>query len=65
MKRKEFIQTSMRLLIAGGIAALGTYSIIKRSNSEDCMENRFCERCSKYDGCTLPQALKQRRNGEG
>lgn len=63
MKRKEFIKTTGRLLILGGITASTGYLLLNKKVSASCSVSPTCENCGKFQKCELPQA-EEVRNGK-
>jgi hypothetical protein len=66
MNRKEFIRNSGRWVILGAIGIFTAYlatnkRIVKES---ECKVSTGCNNCNKFTKCSLPQADKQRNDGE-
>ncbi|WP_297089802.1 hypothetical protein [uncultured Draconibacterium sp.] len=63
MKRKDFIKTTGRLLLLGGITASAGYLLMNKKVSATCSVSPGCENCGKFKKCELPQA-KEVKNGK-
>ena len=63
MNRKEFIRTSGRLLIIGGMAASSAYLLVNKKVSATCSVSPTCENCGKVSNCVNPE-VKEVRNGK-
>jgi len=63
MKRKDFIKTTSRLLILGGLTASTGYLLVNKKVTASCSIPPTCKNCGKFDKCELPQA-KEVRDGE-
>lgn len=63
MDRKEFLQRAGRWSLFGGLAAIATVMVTKRTVTADkCAVNELCKSCNEYSFCSKDQALKQRVN---
>jgi len=56
MKRKDFIKTTGRLLILGGITTFTGYLLVNNKVTASCKVSPTCENCGKFSKCNLPQA---------
>ena len=56
MKRKDFIKTTGRLLIFGGITTFTGYLLVNKKVTASCTASPTCENCGKLSKCELPQA---------
>lgn len=56
MNRKEFIKTTGRILILGGITASTGYLVLNKKVKAICSVSPTCENCTKLQKCELPQA---------
>jgi hypothetical protein len=63
MNRKEFFNTTGRLLILGGITASAGYLVLNKKVSAACSVSPTCNSCGKYSKCDLPQA-KEVKDGK-
>jgi len=69
--RREFIKTSLRFGIGGGLIFTGiALELRKKSDGPEndiCQLSNPCRGCSKYSGCSLPRAqnVKKDAGGEG
>ena len=69
--RREFIKTSLRFGIGGGLifagVALGLRKKTDSSGNDLCEITSPCQGCSQFSGCSLPKAqnVKKDRGGEG
>ncbi|NOY95264.1 MAG: hypothetical protein GXO81_02590 [Chlorobi bacterium] len=66
MDRKEFIHSSGRWLLLAIIGLVtGFLALNKRIEKDpECVVLPVCRGCNQFSKCTLPQADKQRGNGE-
>jgi hypothetical protein len=60
MKRKEFIKTTGRLLLLGGIAASAGYLVVNKKVSASCSVSPTCENCGKVSNCVNPEVKQER-----
>jgi hypothetical protein len=58
MNRRNFIETSVRVLLISGLAALSGFAVYKMLQPDTCTENPQCKGCGKYKSCSLPQKQK-------
>jgi hypothetical protein len=63
MDRKEFFNTTGRLLILGGITASTGYLVLNKMVSAACSVSPTCNSCGKFSKCELPQA-KEVKDGK-
>jgi hypothetical protein len=56
MNRKDFIKTSGRILILGGMAASAGYLVVSNKVDTTCSAASACLKCGKFSECELPQA---------
>ena len=56
MKRKEFLTTTGRLLLLGGLVATAGYLTSNKKVSAVCTVSTGCKNCGKFSNCKLPQA---------
>ena len=69
--RREFIKTSLRFGIGGGLIftgiALGLRKKTDSSGNDLCEITSPCQGCSQFSGCSLPksQNVKKDTGGEG
>jgi len=63
MNRKEFFNTTGRLLILGGITASAGYLVLNKKVSAACSVSPTCNSCGKFSKCDLPQA-KEVKDGK-
>ncbi len=62
MKRKEFLQTGLRLGILTGIVG-GSIFLVRRNQIDySCKAEGACKSCSLYRRCDLDQAKETRAN---
>jgi len=62
MKRKDFIKTTSRLLILGGITASTGYLLVNKKVTANCTVSPTCKNCGKFDKCELPQAKETKQS---
>jgi hypothetical protein len=64
MDRREFIRNSGRWIILSLlIAGAGRFIFRNRASSQnECKTNVYCNKCGFAASCTLPQAIKFRKN---
>ena len=60
MNRKEFIKTTGRLLILGGIATSVGYLIINKKVTASCSVSPTCKTCGKISNCENPIVKEER-----
>lgn len=60
MKRKEFIRTTGRLLLLGGITASAGYLIVNKKVSATCSVSPTCKNCGKVSACINPDVKEER-----
>jgi len=63
MNRKEFFNTTGRLLILGGITASAGYLVLNKKVTAACSVSPTCNSCGKFSKCDLPQA-KEVKDGK-
>ncbi len=63
MNRKDFIKTTGRILILGGITASTGYLVINKQVTATCSVSPSCKKCGIYDDCVEPE-VKKERNGK-
>ena len=63
MNRKEFLTTSGRILLLGGITGSAGYLIMNKKVNATCSVSPTCENCGKFQKCDLEQA-KEVKNGK-
>jgi hypothetical protein len=56
MNRKDFIKTTGRILILGGMAASTGYLVVNKKVDATCSVSPTCQKCGKFSNCELPQA---------
>ena len=60
--RREFIRSSARNAVGGGLALVGIVLGRRAASSDAACTNRgVCGACSRFDSCGLPRALVVRR----
>jgi hypothetical protein len=60
MKRKEFIRTTGRLLLLGGITASAGYLVVNKKVSAACSVSPTCKNCGKVSACVNPDVKEER-----
>nr|WP_321485269.1 hypothetical protein [uncultured Draconibacterium sp.] len=60
MKRKEFIRTTGRLLLLGGITASTGYLFVNKKVSVSCSVSPTCKNCGKVSACINPDVKEER-----
>ncbi|WP_297093909.1 hypothetical protein [uncultured Draconibacterium sp.] len=60
MKRKEFIRTTGRLLLLGGITASAGYLFVNKKVSAACSVSPTCKNCGKVTACINPEVKQER-----
>jgi len=60
MKRKEFIRTTGRLLLLGGITASTGYLFVNKKVSASCSVSPTCKNCGKVSACINPEVKEER-----
>ena len=67
--RREFIKTSLRFGVGGGLIfggiALGLREKTANSENDLCQVTSPCRGCSKYSGCSLPRAQNTKKDARG
>ena len=64
MNRKEFIKTTGRLLILGGITTSVGYLIINKKVTANCSVSPTCKSCGKISNCENPNIKEERAKNE-
>ncbi len=64
MNRKEFIKTTGRLLILGGIATSAGYLIANKKVTAICSVSPTCKSCGKISNCENPDVKMARIKNE-
>ncbi|MDB4583528.1 hypothetical protein N9164_10275 [Draconibacterium sp.] len=60
MNRKEFFNTTSRLLILGAITASAGYLLVNKKVSASCSVSPTCQNCSKVSNCENPEVKLER-----
>ena len=60
MNRKDFIKTTGRILILGGITTSAGYLVFNKKVEAGCSVSPTCKNCVKVSNCENPE-VKQRR----
>jgi hypothetical protein len=64
MNRKDFLKTTGRLFILGGITASAGYLVVNKKVSASCDISPTCKNCGKVSSCINPQVKKARDGKE-
>ncbi len=64
MNRKEFIKTTGRILILGGIATSAGYLLINKKVTANCSVSPTCKSCGKISNCENPNVKEERAKNE-
>ena len=64
MNRKEFIKTTGRILILGGIATSAGYLLVNKKVTANCSVSPTCKTCSKSSNCENPTVKEERTENE-
>jgi len=64
MNRKNFIQTTGRILLLGGLAGATGYLAGNRKVDTACSVSPVCRECRQFAACTLPQAVENKQNAK-
>lgn len=65
MNRKEFLKTTGRILILGGMAATTGYLVVNQKVDVTCSLSPACQKCGEFSVCELPQAAEVKQNNDG
>jgi hypothetical protein len=67
MSRKEFFSAFARISILSLMAVMVGVFVFrdKISVQPSCTINKYCKDCGKLSDCTLPGALKAKKDGRG
>ncbi len=65
MNRKEFLKTTGRILILGGMAATTGYLVVNQKVDVTCSLSPACQKCGVFSECELPQAVEVKQNNDG
>jgi len=67
LDRKEFLTALSRVSLLTIVMVLIGWLISKDklSLTSECSVNKYCKNCSKFGGCSLPEALKMKENEQG
>lgn len=60
MNRKDFLKTTTRLLILGGITASTAYLLTNKKVTASCSVSPTCQNCGKAVACENPEVKKLR-----
>lgn len=60
MNRKDFIKTTGRLLILGGIVTSAGYLVVNKKVSASCSVSSTCKNCGKVSACENPEVKETR-----
>ena len=63
MNRRDFLTTTGRYLLFGGLIAVSAMSLKNNnvnSEKENCKMSVLCKDCKHLPGCDLPEAIKQK-----
>lgn len=62
MKRMDFLQKSLRMMILAVVTG-GSLFLIKRNKIDyTCSADQVCKSCSQFTGCDLDKAKQNRKN---
>ncbi len=63
--RREFLKTSARTILLGGLVLGSGYLIFKEKpkNAEACNFDFACKNCKRLSACNLPEARTQLQTG--
>ena len=64
MNRKEFIKTTGRFLILGGIATSAGYLLVNKKVTATCSVSPTCKFCGKISNCENPNVKIARSKNE-
>ena len=64
MNRKEFIKTTGRLLILGGITTSAGYLLVNKKITTNCSVSPTCKTCDKISNCENPDVKMERTGNE-
>lgn len=62
MKRKDFIKTTGRILILGGLAGTAGYLAGNHKVDTTCSVSPACQECRQFSDCKLPQAIEAKQH---
>jgi hypothetical protein len=66
MNRKHFISGLARIVLFGSMAFIAGILVSRRNVTlTGCASDLQCKQCRKVTSCSLPEAKKFRKNGEG
>lgn len=62
--RREFLKTSVRTILLGGLVLGSGYLIFreKPENADTCNFDFACKNCKRLSACTLPEATAQKQS---
>ncbi|HYQ56563.1 MAG TPA: hypothetical protein VEP89_04375 [Draconibacterium sp.] len=60
MQRKEFLRTTGRLLLLGGITASAGYLFVNKKVSAACSVSPTCKNCGTVSSCINPDVKEER-----
>jgi positive regulator of sigma E activity len=58
MNRKDFIKTTGRFFILGGMAAATGYLVVNQQVESSCPVSSACQKCGQFSECELQEARK-------
>jgi len=64
MNRKDFIKTTGRLLILGGMVTSAVYLVANNKVTAACSVSPTCKNCGKVSACINPEVKKERTEVE-
>ena len=65
MNRKDFLKTTGRILIIGGMTTATGYLVAKQKLDVTCSVSPDCKKCGQFAKCELPQALDRKKINRG
>jgi len=64
MDRKDFLKTSGRLLLLGGITTSAGYLVLNKQVAATCSISPTCKDCGKLSDCETPEVKEDRYGRE-
>ena len=64
MNRKEFLKTTGRYFLLGGITASAGYLVVNKKVTASCSVSPTCKNCGKLTDCENPEVKEERYGKE-
>ncbi|MCG8306539.1 MAG: hypothetical protein MI975_04050 [Cytophagales bacterium] len=63
MKRRKFIEQSIRWSLTGGLLGTGGFLVWRRQigDPDNCFKNPYCKSCNRFHSCSITAESKKRQ----